>query len=223
MSARRVCAQHFLHVAAGAQCMVSSTHATAYTYPEGSAKASVWLADVSHCMRWGFKGPHAAQWLAEQNITVPAAANSWCALEDGWGLIARAGNSEFFLETDLATAALAHLDGATHVPGVYPVLREDSAFVLSGPSAEAALLQICNIDFSSLDLRSSPLIMTLMAGVAVLVVPQMTGAMRRYRVWCDPSFGAYLWTALAQIVQDSAGSIIGAAQMPGGPRLSNDT
>ena len=202
---RRLSAQHFLHTAA-----------------QGSAKGPVWLADVPHCVRLGFKGPRAEQWLAEQNLPLPAAANSWCALQNRWDIVARTGASEFFIETDPDAPIATRLDAAAPVTGVYRVLREDSAFVLSGPAAEQALLQVCAIDFISLDLAAAPLIMTLMADVAVLVVPQMTGATRRYRVWCDPSFGAYLWTTLAQIVQDCAGSIIGPAQIPAGPLVPPD-
>ena len=43
--------------------------------------------------------------------------------------------------------------------------------------------------------------MTLMIGVGVLVLPQIgatTDAV--YRIWCDPSFGPYLWSELEEIV-----------------------
>jgi sarcosine oxidase subunit gamma len=49
--------------------------------------------------------------------------------------------------------------------------------------------------------------MTLMAGVSVLVLPQnlggTAGAETIYRIWCDPSFGSYLWETLAESTRTS--------------------
>ena len=43
-------------------------------------------------------------------------------------------------------------------------------------------------------------VMTLMIGVAVLVMPQETDEGRVYRIWCDPSFGSYLKSELEKMV-----------------------
>jgi sarcosine oxidase subunit gamma len=42
--------------------------------------------------------------------------------------------------------------------------------------------------------------MTLMIGVSVLVLPQVTDDGMVYRIWCDPSFGSYLQSELEQLV-----------------------
>ena len=63
-----------------------------------------------------------------------------------------------------------------------------------------ALAQVCNIDFARLDLARAPVIMTLMIGVTVLVLPEAAGYGRRYRIWCDPSFGEYLEHQLSVII-----------------------
>ncbi len=41
--------------------------------------------------------------------------------------------------------------------------------------------------------------MTLMIGVAVTVVRQGNAAECRYRIWCDPSYGDYLWSSLHEV------------------------
>jgi hypothetical protein len=64
--------------------------------------------------------------------------------------------------------------------------------------------------------------MTLMIGVAVLVVPQAHEAARRYRIWCDPSFGQYLWSALEHIVGEAGGERLEIGELRGGPRLANN-
>jgi len=170
--------------------------------------------------RLGMKGPRAAEWLTERGIALPGAQNSWtfsgAAGSSGGLLVARLGSSEFFLE-DAAQAPL--LQGARRaleeIPsGVYPVLREDAAFRLSGDGVHDVLAQVCNVHFAALALESYPVIMTLMLGVAVLVVPQASDHSRRdgersYRFWCDPTFAPFLGAAVGGVVVDCGGTVRG--------------
>jgi sarcosine oxidase, subunit gamma len=170
--------------------------------------------------RIGMKGPRAEQWLADRGIVLPAAPNSWAgstAAANSTGLlVARLGTSEFFLE-DAAEGTL--LQGIRRgleedASGVYPVLREDAAFHLSGDGVHDVLAQVCNVHFAALPLDSRPVIMTLMLGVAVLVVPQgpdISGsdAERRYRIWCDPTFGPFLGEAVGGVVVECGGTLKG--------------
>jgi hypothetical protein len=48
--------------------------------------------------------------------------------------------------------------------------------------------------------------MTLMLGVAVLVVPCSE---RQLRIWCDPTFGPYLSESLGAVVTESGGGYRG--------------
>jgi len=201
--------------------------------------------------RLGLKGPRAAEWLAARGIALPAEPNTWRysaetstqALAETSAetsapdalLVARLGTGEFFLEDSAAGSTVTRiapaLDGQP--PGVYPVLREDWAFRLGGEGVHDALAQVCNVNFSALALDSNPVIMTLMIGVAVLVVPQSasryrgvpaedggtavgggtaeTMAHRRYRIWCDPTFGPYLGESLGVVVIECGGSYKGVS------------
>jgi len=47
--------------------------------------------------------------------------------------------------------------------------------------------------------------MTLMVGVGVLVLPQRMPDGVTCRIWCDPSFGTYLWETLEQAIQKMPG------------------
>ena len=182
--------------------------------------------------RLGLKGPRAAEWLAErladQGIVLPAAPNTWAHSEAGTGadalLVARLGQSEFFLEDDATAATLQRLAPSLdrRLPGVYPVLREDWGFNLGGERVHDVLAQVCNVNFAALQLDSHPVIMTLMIGVAVLVVPQVGGdaqggppgqgaAERRYRIWCDPTFGAYFAESLGAVVNECGGRYTGVS------------
>lgn len=158
--------------------------------------------------RTGVKGPHAAAWLAARGLPVPAQPNTWAAL-DGGGLIGRLGHTEFFIEGDAAMA----LERAAHdaPEGVYPVLRRDTALVLAGPDALDVLAQTCNLHFGALDLDARPLVMTLVIGVAVLVVPERRAGGVAYRIWCDPTFGPYLERTLHTIAAEAGEGALPAA------------
>jgi sarcosine oxidase subunit gamma len=171
--------------------------------------ATVWMTGPVAEKRWGLKGPRAAEVLADAGLAVPAHANSWAPLGDGPAdMIARLGNSEFFIEHGAAidTRAL-EASLAAGVTGAYPVPREDCALVLGGAAANEALAQVCNVDFAALDLAARPIVMTSMIGVGVLVLPQAgDGHLHRgmaYRIWCDPSFGSYLESSLRAVVEGS--------------------
>ena len=147
----------------------------------------------------------------------PAAPNSWThSPQSGGGesiLVARLGQAEFFLEEPAAGTTLKRIAPSLHqrLQGVYPVLREDCGFHLGGEGADDVLAQVCNVNFAALTLDSRPVIMTLMIGVAVLIVPQggaagLGGAGGvEYRIWCDPTFGPYLGESLGAVVNECGG------------------
>jgi sarcosine oxidase subunit gamma len=180
-----------------------------------------------HRDRLGLKGPRAAQWLAAHGIEPPAAPNTWtqpaATIAADALLVARLGHLEFFLEDGAAGITLKRLAQSLdehppggHPPGVYPVMREDWAFHLGGERVHDALAQVCNVNFAALPLDSHPVIMTLMIGVAVLVVAQSAAgggqgaqAEHHYRIWCDPTFGPYLGESLAAVVTECGGSYTG--------------
>lgn len=174
--------------------------------------------------RLGFKGPRAAQWLVAHGIALPMLPNTWTHSAGDAAtatlLVARLGSSEFFIEDAVAGTTLERIapSGDEHPPGVYPVLREDWGLELGGAGVHDVLAQVCNVNFAALTLDSHPVIMTLMIGVAVLIVPQAVAGdgagdneavERRYRMWCDPTFGPYLSESLGAVVSECGGRIMG--------------
>jgi sarcosine oxidase, subunit gamma len=165
--------------------------------------------------RVGLKGPRAAEWLVGHGIVLPMLPNTWthsrAADAASPMLVARLGSSEFFIEDAAAGTTLKRIAAAgdEHPPGVYPVLREDWALDLCGTGVHDVLAQVCNVNFAALILDSHPVIMTLMIGVAVLVVPEEGTAGRGYRIWCDPTFGPYLSESLGAVVGESGGRTMG--------------
>jgi sarcosine oxidase, subunit gamma len=174
---------------------------------QGTTGEGAFLEDRQQRKRVGLKGPLAAQWLQQLGISIPERANAWTAITASENdVVMRLGSSEFFFEQSVYADEFNTLAQAlaTTVPGVYPVLREDRAFVLAGSLADDVLAEVCNVNFRSLALIERHAVMTMMTGVAVTVVPQGNVAQRRYLVWCDPSFGDYLWSSLSDVVADIA-------------------
>lgn len=171
------------------------------------SRRAAWLDEPAPERRFGIKGPRAAQALAEAGLAVPDAANSWAPLRasdraDSWNVVSRLGHSEFFVEESGDASGIAALEAllARGFAGAWPVLREDWAVVLGGMAAREALAEVCNVDFTSLR-GARPVVLASMIGVGVLVLPQLSAIDGPiYRIWCDPTYGAYLRAELEAVV-----------------------
>jgi sarcosine oxidase subunit gamma len=175
-------------------------------------REAAWLAEALPQRRVGIKGPRAAEALKQLRLAVPARPNCWAPMhdqdrEDSWNIVGRLGFTEFFVEERGEAAGVAALEQLTagDFAGAYPVLREDLGLVLGGDRVTEVLAQVCNVNFNALVIGQRPIVMTLMVGVGVLVLPQQQPDGAIYRIWCDPSFGTYLWETLEEVVQKMPG------------------
>ena len=170
--------------------------------------AGAWVR-ISTARRIGVKGPYATAVLGELGLAIPERANTWSPLrgpdrDDADDIVARLGNTEFFIEELGDAAGVASLERrlANVIAGAYPVLREDVGLLIGGPRAADALAQVCNVDLAGADIAKRSIYMTLMLGVSVLALAQRTGAGVVYRIWCDPSFANFLLSELKKITQE---------------------
>jgi sarcosine oxidase subunit gamma len=169
------------------------------------------LREVSARPRFGCKGPGAETWLHEHGLAVPQTPNSW-SCESGDILVARLATSEFLVESLAAEhartreTAASLLDPGKRRAGLVPVLRQDLVLELTGARANDLLLETCNVNFAPLardaEENTGPLVLTSMIGVGVIVLPRRAGGKLSYTLWCDPSFGHYLYSTLAGIADD---------------------
>lgn len=173
--------------------------------------SSLGITDLSHLPRCGAKGSGTAAWLANLGLPLPTCPNTWLTLVGGT-LIARLGNTEYLIEGD--AALVDSIMRSPRVAGVYPVLRQDSAFALCGSRVNELLLQVCNVDFRVLAADPSQLVLTSMAGVGVTVLRTGSSAQPVYRVWCDGTYGLYLRETLAGIAEELGGGLISADFLP---------
>lgn len=176
------------------------------------------LCDLSALERFGVAGPNAAGWLREQGCEVPEGINTWSESQDGI-LVARLGHSEFFIEDVPNGSVVSELRGSlgsTGTDGVRPVIRQDAAFALTGELAREVMLQVCGLDFDSMDYDRNPVFMTRVAVTSDIVLPRTLGGTPVFRIWCDYPLGMYLWEELSAIVEEFGGKPIGVSAFLGG-------
>jgi sarcosine oxidase subunit gamma len=165
------------------------------------------LGDLSALPRFGCKGREASEWIAAQNLPVPSSIYGWRRLEDG-GLLVRVDSREFMVENGFAGGCAENLivELGSGADGVYQVQRQDAAFVLAGTRATDVLAQTCGIDFAR---TGDDFLKTRVALTSCSVKREPLGDVPAYRVWCEPSYGEYLFAALLEIVHELGGGPVG--------------
>lgn len=184
-----------------------------YSDPSVEAKYSETLAicDLSCLWRFGIKGPKAAETLTAKGITLPSQSNHW--VTHGETLVMRLGNSEYLLEDAIGAQQCQQLKADLHSGnGTHLVLRNDASFILSGRRLDELLSQVCAIDLSGPKLDDNQLVMTSMAGVSVTVLRLESAGQTFLRLWCDGTFGVYLWETLLNIIEELGGGPVGINQ-----------
>jgi len=187
--------------------------AAAFSTPdvEQARKKVLGVTDVSCFHRYGFKGPKAAQWAADHELAIPSSPNSW-TLSDKKSLVLRLGGSEFVIEDQPGGDASQKLASVTaRTDGVYKVPRADAAFILSGSAALNLLSELCSLDLRPSSLLANDVIMTQVAGISAIVLRQTIAGEPVYRIWCDGTYGAYMWETLIEIAVELGGGAVGLA------------
>lgn len=176
---------------------------------EHKRKANLGICDVSCFPRFGVKGRNVVQWLKENKIEIPPEANTW--VQQGETLVLRLGLNELLVEDQLEGKACAALEGATQPKayGVYKVQRNDTALLLSGSHVQELFSEICAIDLRDQALPPNGVVMTQMAGISVTVLRQKFNGEDVYRLWCDGTYGPYLWETLLEIAEEVGGGAVG--------------
>ena len=65
-----------------------------------------------------------------------------------------------------------------------------------------------------LDLRDSAwpshgVVMTQVAGISATLIRESLAGEQVYRIWCDGTYGSYLWEVLTEIAQELGGGAVG--------------
>tara|TARA_R110002049_G_scaffold137295_2_gene297211 strand:- start:323 stop:982 length:660 start_codon:yes stop_codon:yes gene_type:complete len=176
---------------------------------EEDRRQKLGVTDVSCRQRFGVKGPQANQWLAAQKIKTPDSINSWVI--DNGVLVLRLGSSEFLVEQQVSGEVCKQLNEASQITtvGVYKVLRADAAFVISGDKILTMFSELCKLDLSEKALKPNQVIMTQVADISATIMPEVINDRLVIRLWCDGTYGAYMWRVLHQLAQEQGGGAVG--------------
>ncbi|QDT29639.1 hypothetical protein Enr10x_49940 [Gimesia panareensis] len=176
---------------------------------EESQMQRLGLCDFSGLSKLGLKGVEAGDWLRAQGVDVPDSTYETRRLSDG-GWIGCLGKNEFLLESSLSNEVVPELNRRLRPESnrLLRVERQDASFLLTGNLALGVLSQTCGVNFA----EASPgrLILTRVAGVSCVVLPDFLGETPTYRLWFDCSYAVYLWETLLEICAESGGDAIGA-------------
>ncbi|OYW32245.1 MAG: methylglutamate dehydrogenase, partial [Methyloversatilis sp. 12-65-5] len=85
--------------------------------------------------------------------------------------------------------------------------RFDAALELTGTQIPELLRQTCAFDFSTL--AAPALVMTSMVGVGVTALTLDSADGPVVRLWCDGTWGGYLWLTLVEVAGDLGGGAVG--------------
>lgn len=177
---------------------------------EQARRAVLGVTDVSCFPRFGIKGPHAAAWLSQQGLALPPDANAWTEVAPDT-LVLRLGGSEYLVEDQFNGSLCQRLAGFDQAAtaGAYQVQRGDAAFILSGSKVLDLLSELCMLDLRERAMPATTVHMTQLAGISATVLRQPLNGETVFRLWCDGSYGPYLWGMLLEIAQELGGGAVG--------------
>ena len=156
------------------------------------------ITNVSTLQRYGVKGSHASQWLANHGISIPAEANTWILSDHA--IVMRLGASEFLIEdqADGKTCSTLEAD-VDRVNGVYKVPRADAAYLLAGSQVLNLFAELCPLDIRETALAENEVIMTQVAGITAIILRQSINNETVYRLWCDGTYSVYMLHTYSEI------------------------
>lgn len=182
----------------------------AETKIENAIKSVLGVTDVSCFQRFGIKGPQAANWLSGQGFKIPSDNNSWIEGVPGT-MVLRLGGSEFLVEDQFQAKACDKLFGFNQAAtaGVYKVQRGDAAFVVSGSQVLNLLSELCMLDCRDSALPNNAVVMTQLAGISAILLRQQLSGQQVFRIWCDGTYGSYMWDIMLEIAKELGGGAVG--------------
>lgn len=213
-------------VALGAQFVDHNDAAVAVSYGDAPAEAAaagaLGIGDLSPLRRVGFKGPGAAEWLAAQDVAVPA-INRAARQSDG-ALVLRLGANDVMIVSDpAATAQLpdalldrwARLPDPPPEPRGFPVPRQDGFcwFALSGVHAAATLAKLCGVDLRPHKFADHEIAQTSVARLSAVVARNDLNNTLAYYLFADSASAEYWWDCFTDAIQEFGGTPVGLAAL----------
>lgn len=216
---------------------------------DGHTGSRIGLADGSAAARWGCKGPGTAAWIEAIGLSIPPEPNSCLPLQGsgliarlGFTEYVVEGPAELLGRLQAAPRAagvypVLRQDAALLVGGVHldALLRETcsvdfrpffSTLSVSAPraavpvrTAESAALQPRPGANGSVVPVKRPVVITSMVGVGVTIIPEWRAARPLCRIWCDGTYGHYLWETLLEVATSLGGGAVAPHDLMDSPNF----
>jgi glycine cleavage system aminomethyltransferase T len=185
------------------------TVALAFAEPEQEPRrlADLGLADLSALRRVGVKGPAAEAWLRDHGYPAPEAIYEWRRLDSG-GMVIRVDTVEFMIEEGLNGGAVIEMDEklSPGADGAYRVERQDCSLLITGGRAHEVFAQTCGVNLAKM---GDSFFKTRLALCSCSVKRDDVSGVPAWRLWLEPSYAEYLWTALLEIITELGGGAVG--------------
>lgn len=177
------------------------------------------LCDLSHIQRIGFKGDGTNEWLAQQNVTIPANINCANILENGC-LTARLGRNEILIIDSLkaATNFPEKLQGQWNLDYAlentscgYIMPRQDShtCFCVTGIHSAEMFSKLCAVDLRTHKFPSHMIAQTSLVRLSVIIIRLDIHNTNAYLVLVENVTAEYCWECLLDAMQEFGGQVIG--------------
>ncbi len=183
---------------------------------ERDAAHRLGMCDLSVLPRIGFKGAGTLDWLASQNVALPAAANFAVAQPDG-ALAARLGPQEIMVLSDIAvhSTLAGRLEEAWPTsadnPRGYPVPRRDTHawFRVSGDRGAEMFAKMSAIDLRPHKFDNHRLTQTSIARATGIIIRNDSGSTLAYDLLVDWAMADYYLEVLLDAMAEFDGRLIG--------------
>lgn len=187
-------------------------------FNEGEEKQlkSLAMIDLSTFPRFGFKGMHTQQWLAERGVVLPEQPNKAVKQCDG-SLVARLSEQEHLILSDferhdtLAESLEASWSIQSDVM-CYSLPRRDSHswLYLSGEHVRSMLAKVCGIDLRATEFASGQIAQTSIARInSILIRDDLNSQITGFHLLCDSSSVIFVWQSLLDAMAEFDGKPVG--------------
>jgi glycine cleavage system aminomethyltransferase T len=123
-------------------------------------------------------------------------------------MVIRVDTLEFLTEDGFGGGAVVGLAEklGPGADGAYRVERQDCSLLITGDRALEVFAQTCGVNLVEM---GDAFFKTRIALTSCSVKREDVGETPAYRLWLEPSYAEYLWTALLEIVTELGGGAIG--------------
>ena len=188
-------------------------------YSQNTRQPECGLVDLANLHRVGFRGAHAAHYLASHGFKLPSVPNT-AVRQPGGEWVARLSQTEYFLLGTLEDggARLEQLEAGSqpNQQACYCLPRQDShtCLALYGPSISEIMSKLCGVDLRQSAFGPGSVVQTSVARINGIIINASIDGTPCFHLLFDRASAHYLWHALLDAMQEFGGAVAGIKDLP---------